>query len=299
MRVEDFFIEVPGADPWDVVQRTLNEDLITQAHAGRVPGRVDIEVAVPLARLVHDEFEERGTSNNTRLTNHQSRGAMAALRAVLARLSVPLDPPFTDFETFYQYWKREGASGSGGWAARRAILADLLNPVHDRLADIEAGTMVSTLVKPAGEVVRTGWTRVDDEIAELRRHFQAAQTPQDYRNVGNDCVNVLERLSEAAYDHTWHHSDDAPEPPTTNTKARLERVVEVDLPGSSNAELRKLVRSAIEHAQAVKHRTPDRLHAGVAADTVILLASMLRRITDERSSIATPPTPEPGRDLLP
>jgi len=224
---------------------------------------------------------------------------MSALRAVLKRLGVPFDPPFTDFESFYQYWKREGASGSGGWAARRGIIADLLNPVHDHLADLEAGTLVSTLAQPVGEGVRTGWTRVDDEVAELRRHFQAAQTPQDYRNVGNDCVIVLERLSEAAYDHARHSRDGDAEPPVGNTKMRLERAVEVDLPGSSNAELRKLVRSAIEHAQAVKHRTPDRLHAGVAADTVILLTSMLRRITDESSPSNTPPLADPWKDLLP
>ena len=140
---------------------------------------------------------------------------------------------------------------------------------------------------------------MDDEVAELRRHFQAAQTPQDYRNVGNDCVIVLERLSEAAYSHAQHGRDGEAEPPFANTKARLERVVEVQLPGSSNAELRKLVRSAIEHAQAVKHRTPDRLHAGVAADTVILLASMLRRITEMRPVGDAAPPADPWSHPLP
>lgn len=102
VRVDDFFIEVPGSDPWDKVQRELDEDLIRQVHAGNVPGRTDVEVAVPLARLVHEEFEERGTRDSPRITGYQSRGAMSALRAVLKRLGVPFDPPFTDFESFYQ-----------------------------------------------------------------------------------------------------------------------------------------------------------------------------------------------------
>lgn len=46
--------------------------------------------------------------------------------------------------------------------------------------------------------------------------------------------------------------------------------------------MRKLARAAIELAEAVKHgRTPDRTKAGVAADAVILLANVLRRLDEE------------------
>ncbi len=121
---------------------------------------------------------------------------------------------------------------------------------------------------------------MDEEVAELRRHFQAARTPQDYRNVGNDCVTVLERISEAAYRAERHLREDEDEPPVSNTKQRLDRVVEVELEGSSNAELRKLVRAAIEQSQAVKHRTSNRRHAGIAADSVILLANIMRRLAE-------------------
>ena len=65
------------------------------------------------------------------------------------------------------------------------------------------------------------------------------------------------------------------------TKIRLERYIEARLPGADNAEMRKLVRAAIELAEAVKHgRAPDRTKAGVAADSVILLANMLRRLEE-------------------
>lgn len=279
MRAEDFFVETADAGPWGKAQRVLDEELIEQVHAGVGP-RADVEVAVPLARLIHDEFESHGTDGNTRLSNLESRGAMAALRAVLARLDVPFTPLFDDFNDFRTYWRRNGAAGSGGWQARRDILSDLLNPVHEQLADLQAGALRSVLAQPVTTHPRTGWTRVDDEIAELRRHFQAARTPQDFRNVGNDCVIVLERLSEAAYVPARHLSEGQDEPPVANTKQRLERVVEVDQTGSSNAELRKLVRAVIEQAQAVKHRTPNRRHAGIAADSVILLANIFRRLAE-------------------
>ncbi|WP_410659527.1 hypothetical protein [Amycolatopsis sp. lyj-112] len=45
--------------------------------------------------------------------------------------------------------------------------------------------------------------------------------------------------------------------------------------------MRKLARSAIEFAQLVKHHdTTTRRDVGVAADTVILLANILRRLQE-------------------
>lgn len=279
MRENDFFEEAEAADVWAVKQETLNTDLIERIHAGPVQTATDVEIAVPLARLVHDEYQNRGTADNPRISVHESRAVMAALRAVLKRLGVDFRPQFYDFDGFYTYWKNNNASGS--WQARRKILADLFDPLHEQLADLEAGTVASTLAEPVTSQPRTGWTRVDEEITELRRHFQNATTEQDYRNVGNDCVIVLERLSEAAYVRERHLFDGEEEPPVASTKNRLDRVIEVDLAGSQNAALRKLVRAAIEQAQGVKHgATINRRYAGVTADSAILLANMLRRITE-------------------
>lgn len=279
VRSEDFFIDdIPG-DPWGAQSNVLNEVLIAGIHAGPVPGAPDVEVSVALARLVHEEYEERATSDRPRLTDAGSRATLAALRSVLSRLGVEFTPPFADFTSFYRLWRREGMTGDGSWAKRRLFLAELFNPIHQSLAGLEAGSATNTLAAPATSHLRTGWTRVDEEITELRRHFQLARSPQDYRNVGNDCVAIVERLSEVSFDPSKHLPQGQEVPPVSNTKVRLDRVVEVELPGSGNAELRKLARAAIEHAQAVKHRTPDRRHAGVAADSVILLANILRRIT--------------------
>lgn len=279
MRENDFFEEPEAAGVWAAKQDTLNTALIERIHTGPLQTATDVEVAVPLARLVHDEYQSRGTDNNPRISGHESRAVMAALRAVLKRLGVDFKPPFSDFDGFYTYWKKN--NGYGSWGARRQMLAELFDPLHEQLADLEAGTVASTLAEPVTSQPRTGWTRVDEEITELRRHFQNATTEQDYRNVGNDCVIVLERLSEAAYVRERHLFDGEEEPPVASTKNRLERVIEVDLAGSHNAALRKLVRAAIEQAQGVKHgATINRRYAGVAADSAILLANMLRRITE-------------------
>jgi hypothetical protein len=45
--------------------------------------------------------------------------------------------------------------------------------------------------------------------------------------------------------------------------------------------LRRLVNAAIELAHKVKHHpTPTRQQAGIAADTVIMLANILRRLQE-------------------
>lgn len=92
---------------------------------------------------------------------------------------------------------------------------------------------------------------------------------------------MTEALSAQVYDPAHHLRDGEAEPPVANTKARIERFIEDAAPGSSNAALRKLARSAIEFAQHVKHsNTPTRREAGIAADAVILLANILRRLME-------------------
>lgn len=277
MRREDFFKDDAKADPFSSSLRTLDKELIERIHKGTNETR-DSEIAVALAHLVHDEFREYGSGHKSRLSNDESRGIMAALIALLRRLGVNFRPEYVDFEDFERHWKRNGMYGS--YALRVDALYELMNPVHEKLADLESGLLDQGLATPVTTHPRTGWTAVDEEVNELRRHFQDAQSPQDYRNIGNDCVKVLECLSEAAYVTDRHAVEGEATPPVPNTKARLTRVVEVDLEGSSNVELRKLVRAAIEQAQAVKHRTPTRRQAGIAGDSVIMLANILRRLAE-------------------
>jgi hypothetical protein len=276
VRQDEFFLE-SGADWLGLTTRALNDSLIADITSG-IGGRADLEVAVPLAHLVHEEFERFGTDGKTSIDGDQSRRVLLALRAVLQRLGIDFAPPFADFDRFRAYWKRNGAIGS--WQARRDIVESILDPIHDQLADLESVAFKVHLVSPVACATRGGWVRVDEEIAELRRHFQIARTEQDYRNVGNDCVAILERLSGVAYVAERHLRAGEAEPPAEHTKARLERVVEAELTGRPNAELRKLVRAAIEQAQAAKHGTPNRQQAAIAANSVILIVSMFRHLVD-------------------
>lgn len=272
-------MEVEDRDPWSSAT-SLNEDLLESLVKGPIPAHPDVEVAVALARFTHQEFENFGTSGSE-LTQEQSILLMRALTVVLRRLGITdFALPFRDFDGFYRHWKRVGASGDGGYQKRRSILHEFFEPLHQTLAEREAGSISSSLAVAISPRRTTGWLRVDEEISELRRHFESASSQQDHSNIGNDCVAILEALSETIYDHAKHGEPGKDEPPVASTKARLDRFIEVELPGKTNAELRKLARASIELAQAVKHRraTVSRFEAGIAADSVIILANVLRRI---------------------
>lgn len=283
MRPDDFWIEQAMDSPWgpSTSVEVLNENLLRQLRLAPSSDHPDIEVAVALARFVHDEYEKFGTDSSQRLTGAQSREVLRTLRSVVMRLGITdFDPPYSDFGTFKTFWNRN--QGHGSWQARQDMLNDAFDGLHNKLADLETRSLTSTLARPITPHERTGWPRVDAEIAELRRHFQNAHTDQDYRNVGNDCVIIIEALSTTVYDVTKHLSVGEEEPPVANTKQRLDRYVEVALPGSDSAPLRKMAKASIELAQAVKHRSaPSRRDAGIAADAVIQLANLLRRIADE------------------
>ncbi len=297
MRPEDFFIEEQVSDPFrgdgagifgdaapglfgpaPATAPKFNLALLRQVRTGPVSSAGDVEIAVALTRLVHDDLEAFGTGGGEELSETEMREALTTLRALLIRLGLPqFEIPFRDYRTFKTYWLRN--EGYNSWQARRDILNEILGPIHDSLADRETHALSDGLAEAVSPRGRTGWTRIDTEIAELRRHFANASTPQDYRNVGNDCVIVLEALSREIYDAGKHLRGGEEEPPIGNTKARLGRIAEDGAPGAAGAALRKLVRASIEFAQEVKHRDAGtRRDAGLAADSVILVANLLRRL---------------------
>jgi hypothetical protein len=277
VNVDDFFESYDG--PFGE-QRTFRREVMKLVRAGPLEGSTDVEVAVLLARLVHQDLESFGTAGGNELTDDDMRTALQALRAVAERVGVSgFDPPFRDFTQFRSWWIRNGARGS--WQARRDLLEDLFEPLHSSLAELEAQALSATLVAPGGGEA-TGWASVDQDLRELRRHYLAARTPQDFRAIGNDCVHITEALSRVVYDPARHLRPGEEEPPVDKTKQRIGRFVEEAAPGPDNAAIRKLAIASIELAQHVKHSaTPTQREAGIAADAVIQLSHILRRLGEE------------------
>lgn len=274
MRPDDFWTgdesSVGSAD-------RLNLTLVNRLRAGPISEYTDVEAAIGLARLLHEQFLRYGTDSTQAIADEESREALRTLRALTTRIGVPFEAPFRDLSGFRAYWGSHG--GHGSWAARRSMLQDLFDPLHEVLESREEEVLRGELSEPISPRKGTGWPAVDEEIAELRRHFHSAQTVQDYRNLGNDIVAVLEAISEVAYDPVRHLFVGETEPAVAQTKNRLARIIEVDGGASGSAEIVKLAKATIELAQAVKHNPAgSRTRAGVAADAVIQLANIVRRL---------------------
>jgi hypothetical protein len=150
VRASDFFTmeddPFPSGAPWGAPAATtiFNEVLVDSQRKGSIEGVKDSSAALALLDLV-GELEAYGTGGGEQLTDPQIAMALRALEAVTRRVGVPLELPFRDFTRFRSYWIQRGASGSGGWQARRDLLEELLEPTRrqvERLGENPSGPQI-------------------------------------------------------------------------------------------------------------------------------------------------------------
>lgn len=283
MGPDDFFEETETISPWSTEPTTttkLRKDLLNELRAGSVAGTDDLDAAIALTHLVWDDLIAYGTGGGETLDDKQIAIAQRALTATLSRLGIKLDLPWRDFTSFRSYWLRN--DGYGSWQARRDLLEKFFAPVQTELDRQEEAQFRAVNAEAVSPHTKTGWPKVDEELTELRRRFRTATTTQDYRDVGNRSVAVLETLSRTIYDPAVHLRDSETEPAVDKTKQRIGRYVEDSLAGSDNEAIRGVVNKVSDLAHSVKHSTaPTRREAGIAADSVIMLANILRRVDQD------------------
>jgi hypothetical protein len=119
--------------------------------------------------------------------------ALQALEAIIWRLlGMPLNPPFRNFTTFRSYWIRGGASGHGGWQARRDIVEGLLDPFRQDLPVLIKQAQDALGLHPAtaqpgpdgtGAVKRIlgGLTSIAVGLGELRNLYGTGHGPKGKR----------------------------------------------------------------------------------------------------------------------
>lgn len=262
---------------------SLDLDFLDHLRAGRqeVP---DLEAAFALVALLRSEYLLYGTEGGQSLNDTEVSHLQRATRQVVKRLGIELSVPWRDFSGFRGYLVSH--DGYGSWQARREMIAKVFDPVQDQLEllDDEAlETGAGKLVAAVTSHDSLGWPSVDSEIEQIRTALHRARSPLEYREVGLACVALLEALSDVCYDPARHLYSGETEPPVSKTKQRLDRVIEHELRGEEfGKELVRLVKCAAELSQAVKHSsTRTRTEAGVTADTVFLIANMLRRLRSD------------------
>jgi hypothetical protein len=243
--------------------------------------------AVWLTGFCHKIFESYGTDGDYvrkfSITNEQSRALMLLLITLCRKMNIGFDSDFRDFDEFYSYWCGHGAKGS--YSDRRSILSDVFDPLLREFEDrqIDQDVHNDSLVLPVSPSRKLGWSDIDDEIGHMREDFKRARDTLDYSNIGNDAEGIVEKLSSTVFDIADSdgliRDDERAGLSEGKTKNRLQFFVERKTDGDSK-KLQELCKVVVELAQSMKHnrRTSTRKSAGIAADSVIMLANILRRL---------------------
>jgi len=122
------------------------------------------------------------------------------------------------------------------------------------------------------------WNRTERTLQQFRQALSSAETPEQCQAIGALARDALISLAQAVFRPELHWRTAGPPPSTTDSKRQLEAYVAVAFAGSSNEEVRSLVRSAIQLADALSHKrtaTPkDASLAAVAAESAIRLVAI-------------------------
>lgn len=264
---------------------TLNFDLMQQIIEADSRRPSDIEALDAVVRLLRREIENYNLRYWSHLSDLGLETVNKAYRMLCARIGVESQRlPFRDW-TEYERWRRRE-----NWVYLKQIEANYTEDIfwdeffghlENHVQDTLEASWTQDLLRAISPHQETGWAAVDDEIAELRRKFSIARTASDHSAIGFQCVRVLEQLAAASYVQGVHGRFASGEPAKGDTKKRFEAIIKAHASGSENEVLRKIARDAVALSQEVKHRhTPSREDAGIAADAVIFLTNVIRRLTD-------------------
>ena len=264
-------ISTSGAGSRQKLDRGLVESLRRAPHS-RFPDVEAVKVLADLARQEHLSF----VHEENKLSDTDVGLVLAAVSAVAGRLGASFTAPWRDLSSFRSHWEARGITNGGAWAARRRIVDEVFDALD---SELEAVTSRSAAMAPVATDPIAGWAAIDAAVDAVRHKFNSARDADDYRDVGVRCKHAIEVMSDTLYDETKHLRVGETVPLRGHTKNRLERVIEDSLAGADNERLRGLVKKVDDVAEHVKHtRTSTRRDAGIAADAVIALASMLRRV---------------------
>jgi hypothetical protein len=246
----------------------------------------EIGVVVALLRTIQDEFKRYGTDNSQAFSNDDSREALITLRVCCNRLGITgLEIPFRDFESFKSWWIDKGARGS--WQDRRRLLEGVFGNLASSLDEMQIRAVGRSLFQSLNSGGIASWHNIKNEVDELRRHVSSSNSSADLRNIGNDCVAILEKLSEVTYIHAIHGAGHDDEPAVSKTKIRLSALVEHEYLVDSSSELKKLISSAVSLAQAIKHNHhPSEIETMVLAETLVFLIAVIDRILRQDQRIS-------------
>jgi hypothetical protein len=98
------------------------------------------------------------------------------------------------------------------------------------------------------------WQRARRVIQQINERMTTARHAEDFQGIGLLAREAFVSIAQAVYDPARHPPEDGVEPSETDAKRMLAAFVAAELPGSSNEDARRFLRSSIMYADAVTHK---------------------------------------------
>ena len=122
----------------------------------------------------------------------------------------------------------------------------------------------------------TGWEKVDRQIQEIKFRLNIANTEEHYQAIGLISREVLISLSEVTYDAKKYPSIDGISPSKTDAGRMLESILEIELKGGTNEEVRYYAKAALKLALALQHkRNANYIMAALCAEATISVVNIV------------------------
>lgn len=187
------------------------------------------------------------SSGGARIDNVNAEYQISYTEADVALRERGLDNP-NPYSDLWEWYGRWGTGDLPSYQSRRQFLAEVFNPLLQRIRNRAAGRG-----NGAKEEV-TGWPKVDRAIGEIRKRLAEAKNEEQFQAVGLLCRETLISLGQSVYDPQKHVSLDGVNPGNTDAKRMLEAYVAIELAGASNEVARKHARAAVDLAVELQHR---------------------------------------------
>ena len=133
----------------------------------------------------------------------------------------------------------------------------------------------------------TGWPRVDRTLDEIRTRLRVASNEEQFQAVGVLCREALISLAGAVFDPDKHPPLSTDDVAASNTDARrmLDRYIEAEARGKSNATMRRYVKVALQFANEVQHqRTANCRSTALCAEATAGLVNIIAILDGRRDA---------------
>jgi hypothetical protein len=211
-------------------------------------------------RKVNDEYKLRRTR----------------IRRTLRRLGLPDPNVWPDLWLWYGHYKE--TEGLETYQARREFIIRLYQPLLEAVEGLQLRQLGTGLEAP-----ETGWVQVDEQTRQLRERFAVAATPEDFRDIGLRCRDILRSLGRQTYDPSHHCPEGESPKKVGDAKGRLLDVVAIELAGEANQRMRRFLRNLVEDtwnlaAHEVHDDSASLTRATIVANATLGLVSAIRML---------------------